>query len=196
MSETNKAEPKFDIGDRVTKIKGSKWTGIIVGFYCTELTPIGYAVESEAEKGSVQIYPEAALVAHPWQTAASGRVLLEHINTPFMDGGGYPPLALRVVDDCYGLTAFLRLQEPPTKPDLDCPQVTVDYFEGRLQILIYEGNDDPAVSIRLRDGKIHEVAVANIGRDVRIPVVDFVKDTDWDKKPYRPRKKTKAKKTK
>ena len=194
MTEENVA-PKFDIGDRVTKIKGSKWTGIIVGFYCTELTPIGYAVESEAEKGSVQIYPEAALVAHPWRTAASGRVLLEHTKIPLM-GNARPPLTVRVVDDCFGLTAFLRVQEPPTKSDLDCPQVTVDYCEGRLQILIYEGNDDPAVSIRLRDGKIHEVAVANVGRDDRIPVVDFVKDTDWDKKPYRPMKKTKAKKTK
>lgn len=48
-------------GDRVTKIRGSQWTGRIVGFYSTELTPIGYAVESETERGSVQIYPEAAL---------------------------------------------------------------------------------------------------------------------------------------
>lgn len=52
---------KFKIGDRVRKIKGSSWQGIIVGTYSTELTPIGYAVESEREKGSVQIYPEAAL---------------------------------------------------------------------------------------------------------------------------------------
>lgn len=52
---------KFKLKDRVTKIKGSSWTGRIVGFYNTELTPIGYAVESELEKGSVQIYPEAAL---------------------------------------------------------------------------------------------------------------------------------------
>lgn len=52
---------KFNEGDRVTKIKGSSWTGRVVGFYSTELTPIGYAVESETERGSVQIYPEAAL---------------------------------------------------------------------------------------------------------------------------------------
>lgn len=53
--------PKFQLGDRVTKTKGSKWTGRVVGFYSTALTPVGYAVESETETGSVQIYPEAAL---------------------------------------------------------------------------------------------------------------------------------------
>jgi len=55
------SERKFHLGERVTKIKGSQWTGRVVGFYSTELTPIGYAVESETERGSVQIYPEAAL---------------------------------------------------------------------------------------------------------------------------------------
>lgn len=52
---------KFKVGDRVEKIKGSCWCGHIVGFYSTNLTPIGYAVESELETGSVQIYPESAL---------------------------------------------------------------------------------------------------------------------------------------
>ena len=52
---------RFRLGDRVTKIKGSSWSGRVVGFYSTSLTPIGYAVESETEKGSVQIYPEQAL---------------------------------------------------------------------------------------------------------------------------------------
>ena len=54
---------KFKLGDRVTKIKGSWWTGKVVGFYSTKLTPIGYCVESETEKGSVQLYPEAALTS-------------------------------------------------------------------------------------------------------------------------------------
>ena len=54
---------KFSLGDRVTKTKGSSWTGLVVGFYSTSLTPIGYAVESENEPGSVQIYPESALEA-------------------------------------------------------------------------------------------------------------------------------------
>ncbi len=52
---------KFGLGARVRKTKGSSWQGRIVGFYSTDLTPIGYAVESEREPGSVQIYPEAAL---------------------------------------------------------------------------------------------------------------------------------------
>lgn len=51
----------FGLGDRVQKTKGSSWHGRIVGFYSTELTPIGYCVESEREPGSVQIYPETVL---------------------------------------------------------------------------------------------------------------------------------------
>lgn len=54
---------RFNLGQRVTKKKGSSWTGKVVGFYQTTLTPIGYAIESDTEKGSVQIYPEAALRA-------------------------------------------------------------------------------------------------------------------------------------
>lgn len=58
---------KFILKDRVRKKRGSEWQGRVVGFYSTDLTPIGYAVESERHKGSVQIYPEAALelVPHP-----------------------------------------------------------------------------------------------------------------------------------
>lgn len=52
---------KWPIGSKVTKIKGSQWTGKVVGYYSTELTACGYAIESDTEKGSVQIYPEAAL---------------------------------------------------------------------------------------------------------------------------------------
>jgi hypothetical protein len=52
---------KFKLHDDVQKIKGSEWKGKIVGFYSTTLTPEGYAVESNSEKGSVQIYPAAAL---------------------------------------------------------------------------------------------------------------------------------------
>jgi hypothetical protein len=53
--------PKFQIGDRVRKTKGSSWQGRVVGTYQTTLTPEGYCVESEREPGSVQIYPAAAL---------------------------------------------------------------------------------------------------------------------------------------
>jgi hypothetical protein len=52
---------KFNFGDRVRKIRGGSWNGHIVGFYSTTLTERGYAVESERETGSVQIYPENAL---------------------------------------------------------------------------------------------------------------------------------------
>ncbi|WP_183661506.1 DfrB family trimethoprim-resistant dihydrofolate reductase [Phyllobacterium trifolii] len=55
------AERRFKLGDRVRKIKGSSWQGVVVGFYSTKLTPVGYNVESEREPGSVQLYPEAAL---------------------------------------------------------------------------------------------------------------------------------------
>ena len=54
---------KFAIGDRVRKTKGSAWQGRVVGTYSTTLTPEGYAVESEAHPGSVQIYPVTALEA-------------------------------------------------------------------------------------------------------------------------------------
>lgn len=63
----------FDIGDRVFKVRGSCWQGKIVGFYSTKLTPIGYAVESDSEHGSVQIYPEAALALAPLPPAPSAR---------------------------------------------------------------------------------------------------------------------------
>ena len=61
--ETVEADARgpFKIGDRVTKVRGSSWTGIVCGTYSTKLTPVGYAVESENEPGSVQIYPAEAL---------------------------------------------------------------------------------------------------------------------------------------
>ncbi|AYQ84149.1 MULTISPECIES: trimethoprim-resistant dihydrofolate reductase DfrB2 [Pseudomonas] len=51
----------FGFGDRVRKKSGAAWQGQVVGWYCTKLTPEGYAVESESHPGSVQIYPVAAL---------------------------------------------------------------------------------------------------------------------------------------
>lgn len=56
---------KFSMGDRVRKTNGSQWQGRIVGTYSTALTPEGYAVESEAHPGSVQIYPASALELVP-----------------------------------------------------------------------------------------------------------------------------------
>jgi dihydrofolate reductase (trimethoprim resistance protein) len=51
----------FGIGDNVRKVRGSQWHGRVVGWYSTELTPEGYVVESDRERGSVQIYPASAL---------------------------------------------------------------------------------------------------------------------------------------
>ena len=56
-----RGKKKFHIGDHVEKISGAGWRGRVVGFYSTDLTPIGYAIESDAHPGSVQIYPEKAL---------------------------------------------------------------------------------------------------------------------------------------
>ena len=52
---------KFLPGDRVRKKSGAKWQGHVCGWYSTEMTPDGYAVESEFHKNSVQIYPAGAL---------------------------------------------------------------------------------------------------------------------------------------
>jgi hypothetical protein len=52
---------KFNVGDLVRKKSGSKWEGKVCGFYSTDLTLIGYCIESNHHSGSVQIYPESAL---------------------------------------------------------------------------------------------------------------------------------------
>ena len=57
--------PAFKRGDLVRKRSGAQWQGHIVGEYSTALTPEGYAVESDAHVGSVQIYPAAALERVP-----------------------------------------------------------------------------------------------------------------------------------
>lgn len=61
VSCIDKSNAKFQLGDNVRKIKGSSWRGKVVGTYSTSLTPQGYAVESNTEYGSVQIYPASAL---------------------------------------------------------------------------------------------------------------------------------------
>lgn len=75
LSETGGALVKFKqaapegwrwcIGERVRKRSGSAWHGFVVGYYWSTLTNRGVCVESAKEKGSVQIYPEAAL--EPWE---------------------------------------------------------------------------------------------------------------------------------
>lgn len=61
LSPASDARERWPLGTRVRKTKGSSWHGRIVGYYSTDLTPVGYAVESEREPGSVQIYPALAL---------------------------------------------------------------------------------------------------------------------------------------
>ncbi len=59
--QAQQPQPTFNRGDRVRKRSGSAWQGRVVGEYSTALTPGGYAVESDAHPGSVQIYPASAL---------------------------------------------------------------------------------------------------------------------------------------
>jgi hypothetical protein len=59
--ERTKRAGTLNLGDYVQKKSGSAWAGVIVGTYSTHLTPEGYAVESSAHPGSVQIYPASAL---------------------------------------------------------------------------------------------------------------------------------------
>ena len=54
---------KFRMGDLVKKSTGSEWVGHVCGWYSTEQTPEGYAVDSSAHRNSVQIYPAKALEA-------------------------------------------------------------------------------------------------------------------------------------
>lgn len=64
MAERKPEKPtsfRWHCGQPVQKKRGSQWHGTVVGFYSTDLTPEGYAVESFSEKGSVQIYPADAL---------------------------------------------------------------------------------------------------------------------------------------
>lgn len=72
---------KYQLGSPVRK-KGLKgqWRGWVVGFYQAKHTPIGYAVESALEPGSVQIYPEDSL--EDWdggRNDGSGESYLENL---------------------------------------------------------------------------------------------------------------------
>jgi hypothetical protein len=61
--EQTAPQGKFRMGDLVKKSSGSEWEGRVVGYYRTEQTQEGYAVESSAHRNSVQIYPAKALEA-------------------------------------------------------------------------------------------------------------------------------------
>ena len=61
LVESLRPSRRWELGDLVKKKSGAEWRGCIVGFYSTDLTPIGYCVASAFEENSVQIYPESAL---------------------------------------------------------------------------------------------------------------------------------------
>ena len=61
IERADKPAQKWRLGDTVAKKRGSSWRGKVVGFYSTDFTPIGYAVESHFEPGSVQVWPEVSL---------------------------------------------------------------------------------------------------------------------------------------
>jgi len=63
-TRSNPVNAIYSLDDLVQKKQGSKWRGKVVGFYSTEATPIGYSVESLFETGSVQVWPEAALIPY------------------------------------------------------------------------------------------------------------------------------------
>lgn len=99
---------KFKHGDPVCKSRGSQWKGKVVGWYSTTLTPEGYAVESNTEHGSVQIYPAAALEQLPYP---SGK---ESIMSDEKEKGCDP----RVSQAALGPAGLERNQEVPmSAPD-------------------------------------------------------------------------------
>ena len=55
------SDAKFQMGDYAAKKGLGSWRGKIVGWYRTDSTSLGYAIESYFEPGSVQIYPETAI---------------------------------------------------------------------------------------------------------------------------------------
>jgi hypothetical protein len=95
---------KFKRGDRVRKIKGSSWRGTVCGEYSTSLTPEGYAVESEREPGSVQIYPAAALEAVRVEKKESAPILAEPLPPPAAPYNGKTALFINDVCRLSGLS--------------------------------------------------------------------------------------------
>jgi hypothetical protein len=61
----------FHFGQLVEKPRGAHWSGHVCGWYSTPATRIGYNVLSDRHENSVQIYPEAALVAKPQKEVMS-----------------------------------------------------------------------------------------------------------------------------
>lgn len=71
MKDPWPSDATFQMGDFVAKKGRASWRGRIVGWYRTDLTKLGYAIESYFEPGSVQIYPETAI--EPWESPVTAR---------------------------------------------------------------------------------------------------------------------------
>lgn len=63
--EVRRNDRAFQTGDILILEKFDPTTGLYERDGTTPLTPIGYAIESEREPGSVQIYPQSALEPVP-----------------------------------------------------------------------------------------------------------------------------------
>lgn len=61
----------FGLGDCVQKKGAALWRGKVVGFYRPANGVLGYCIESMFEQGSVQIYPETAVIAMSLSESAS-----------------------------------------------------------------------------------------------------------------------------
>lgn len=130
-SGTGELLRKFSLGESVTKTKGSKWTGKVVGFYSTTLTPVGYAVESDTEVGSVQIYPETALFAVPQGPAPTGEEdyagKLSHLLMYLTDGRLSKPdydtaMLEAMIDDHVNELVDEEMKRRVAQPPVDKPE--------------------------------------------------------------------------
>jgi len=74
------ADAEFKLGDLVMKKGRASWRGHVRGWYRTDLTALGYAVESMYEPGSVQIYPVSALTAMLDVAPIPGEQIAENAN--------------------------------------------------------------------------------------------------------------------
>lgn len=98
MTDKIEVTVAFRRGDRVEKISGSSWRGVVVGEYSTNLTPEGYAVESERELGSVQIYPAKALrIAAARPTNAAVEEAVDDLCREIDFSGGSADLSIEIL---------------------------------------------------------------------------------------------------
>ena len=95
---------KFKFGDLVRKTKGSRWQGHVVGYYSTQLTEEGYAVESCTEAGSVQIYPASALELVP--------DLPEGVEHRYYTDGYYDVYVSAILANRYAVCVVRRRAQP------------------------------------------------------------------------------------